>query len=71
MSFRKVNASEEQLILNWINDKYYFNFESVSELLHDTDEDELSEIMYECAFGINRLLHYDNNNIYIEDIEIL
>lgn len=71
MSFRKINASEEKIVLSWINDRYCLDLESVSELLHDTDEDELSEVMYECAFGINRLLHYDNNNIYIEGIENL
>lgn len=68
MSFRKINASEEQLILDWINNEYCLDLESASELLHDTDEDELSVVMYECAFGINRLLRYDNHNIYIEEI---
>ena len=71
MSFRKVNASEEQLILNWINNKYALDLESISELLHDMDVDELSEVMWNCAFGINKLLHYDNHNIYIEDSENL
>ena len=42
------------------------DYESIEDLL-STDYDELSEMMYECAFGINRILHYDNHNIYIED----
>ena len=67
MSFRKINKKEEQLILNWINEEYCTEYESIQELL-DTDIDELSEIMYECAFGINRILHYDNHDIYIEEI---
>lgn len=67
MSFRKINKKEEQLILNWINEEYCTDYESIQELL-DTDIDELSELMYECAFGINRILHYDDHDIYIEEI---
>ena len=70
MSFRKITEEEGQLILDWINKEFCVDYESIQELL-DTDIDELSEVMYECAFGINRLLHYDNHNIYIEDNEIL
>lgn len=66
MSFRKINKKEEQLILNWINEEYCTEYESIQELL-DTDIDELSEVMYECAFGINRILHYDDHDIYIEE----
>ena len=65
--FRKISTQEGQMILNWINKEYDVDYESIQELL-DTDIDELSEVMYECAFGINRLLHYDNHNIYIEEI---
>ena len=66
MSFRKINKKEEQLILNWINEEYCTEYESIQEFL-DTDIDELSEVMYECAFGINRILHYDDYDIYIEE----
>lgn len=64
--FRKTTEAENQMILDWINDKFYTDYESIQELL-DTDIDELSEIMYECAFSINRLLHYDNHDIYVEE----
>lgn len=65
--FRKINADEAELILNWINEEYCVDYETIEELL-DTDYDELSEIMYECAIGINKILHYDNHNIYIENL---
>ena len=68
--FRKISTQEGQMILDWINKEYNVEYGSIQELL-DTDIDELSEIMYECAFGINRILHYDNHNIYIEDNKIL
>ena len=63
---RKISLQEEEMILNWINKKYCVDYESIQQLL-DTDIDELSEVMYECAFGINRILHYDNHDIYIEE----
>ena len=63
--FRKINSNEAELILNWINEEYCVDYESIEELL-DTDIDELSEIMFCCALGINQILHYDNHNIYIE-----
>ena len=65
--FRVINADEAKMILDWINKEYCVDYESIQELL-DTDIDELSEVMYECAFGINRLLHYDNNFVYIENL---
>ena len=64
-NFRKINADEADLIINWINKEYCIDYESIQELL-DTDIDELSEVMFQCVLGINRLLHYDNHNIYIE-----
>ena len=67
MSFRKITKEEGQLILDWINKEFCVELESIQELL-DTDIDELSEVMYQCAFGINRLLRYDNHDIYIEEI---
>ena len=64
--FRKTTPAENQIILDWINQEYWTNYNSIQELL-DEDYDELAEYMFFCAmYGINRILHYDNHNIYIE-----
>ena len=64
---RKINADELKIVLDWINYEYCVDHESMEELL-DTDEDELSVVMYKCGLAINRILHYDSHDIYVEDL---
>lgn len=70
MGYRMTTTAENEVILSWINNEYCVDIESVEELLSQ-DYDDLSEMMWNCAFGLDILLHYDNNHIYIEDHEIL
>ena len=66
MNMRETTEKENTIILNWVKKEFDYDYNTIEELLNETDEEDLKEITFylgiEC---LNEPIVYDFNKIYI------
>ena len=66
MNMRETTEKENTIILNWVKKEFDYDYNTIEELLNETDEEDLREITFylgiEC---LNEPIVYDFNKIYI------
>lgn len=66
MNMRETTEKENTIILNWVKKEFGYDYNTIKELLNETDEEDLKEITFYLAIEcLNELLVYDYEKIYI------